>query len=68
MHMLPVVLDTPRGRPIALLRDGDAYDGSVVVSADRIPYDGGRTVDLLPSGGTGVYWANGIELGSTLFR
>jgi hypothetical protein len=58
----------PDGRPVAALRQGDAYDGSVVVSADRMPYDGGRTFDLLPSGGTGVYWANGIELGSTLFR
>lgn len=58
----------PDGRPVATLRDGDAYDGSVVFSAARIPYDGGRTFDLLPSGGTGVYWANGIELGSTLFR
>ena len=58
----------PDGRPVAALRKGDAYDGSVVVSADRMPYDGGRTFDLLPSGGTGIYWANGIELGSTLFR
>jgi hypothetical protein len=58
----------PDGRPVAALREGDAYDGSVVVSADRIPYDGGRTFDFLPSGGTGIYWANGIELGSTLFR
>jgi len=29
---------------------------------------GGRTVDLLPSGATDIYWAHGIELGSTLFR
>ncbi len=58
----------PDGRPLAVLRAGDPYDGSVVNSADRIAYDGGRTFDLLPSGGTGVYWANGIELGSTLFR
>jgi len=58
----------PDGRPVGVLRPGEAYDGSVVASADRIPYDGGRTFDLLPSGGTGVYWANGIELGSTLFR
>jgi hypothetical protein len=58
----------PDGRPIAALRVGDAYDGSVVTSADRVPYDAGRTFDLLPSGGTGLYWANGIELGSTLFR
>jgi Hint domain-containing protein len=56
------------GRPIAALREGDAYDGSVVASSDRIPYDGRRTFDLLPTGGTGVYWANGIQLGSTLFR
>ena len=56
------------GRPISALRPGDTYDGSVVASADRIPYDGGRTFDLLPSGETGVYWANGITLGSTLFR
>jgi hypothetical protein len=58
----------PDGRPVATLRPGDAFDGSVVASADRMPYDGGRTFDLLPTGGTGVYWANGIELGSTLFR
>ena len=56
----------PDGRPVAALRAGDAYDGSVVTSADRIPYGGGRTFDLLPSGDSGVYWANGIELESTL--
>ena len=58
----------PDGRPVAALRAGDTYNGSVVESAERIAYDGGRTFDLLPSGPTGVYWANGIELGSTLFR
>jgi len=58
----------PDGDPVGALLPGDAYDGSVVRSVDRIAYDGGRTFDILPSGGTGVYWANGIELGSTLFR
>lgn len=58
----------PDGRPVAALRDGDAFDGSTVASVDRFPYEGGRTFDLLPSGGTGIYWANGIELGSTLSR
>jgi len=58
----------PDGRPVGSLRVGDVYDGSVVASADRVPYDGGRTFDVLPAGPTGVYWANGIELGSTLFR
>jgi hypothetical protein len=58
----------PDGRPVGNLKAGDPYDGSVVASAERVAYDGGRTFDLLPSGGTGIYWANGIELGSTLFR
>jgi hypothetical protein len=58
----------PDGRPVGGLTRGDSYDGSIVASVDRIAYDGGRTFDLLPSGPTGVYWANGIELGSTLFR
>lgn len=58
----------PDGRPVAALQAGDPFDGSIVASTSRIPYDGGRTFDLLPSGGTGVYWANGIELGSTLFH
>jgi hypothetical protein len=56
------------GRPVALLQPGDHYDGSIVVSVDRMTYDGGRTFDMLPSGPTGAYWANGIRLGSTLFR
>lgn len=58
----------PDGRPVAALQAGDPFDGSIVASTSRIPYDGGRTFDLLPSGGTGIYWANGIELGSTLFH
>lgn len=56
------------GRQIATLRDGDAYDGSVVESVARVAYEGVRTYDLLPSGGTAIYWANGIELRSTLVR
>jgi hypothetical protein len=56
------------GRPVAILGPGDDYDGSMVVSARRIAYQGGRTFDIRPSGQTGAYWANGIELGSTLSR
>jgi hypothetical protein len=58
----------PDGRPVADLSPGDEYDGSVVASVERLAYDGGRTYDLLPSGLNGVYWANGIELGSTLYH
>ena len=57
----------PDRRPVADLRPGDDYDGSVVASVERLAYDGGRTFDLLPSGPNGIYWANGIALGSTLF-
>ncbi len=56
----------PDGRPVGDLRPGDPLDGSVVVGADLLPYAGGATFDLLPSGPTGQYWANGILLASTL--
>jgi Hint domain len=56
----------PDGRRVGALRPGDRLDGSTVASADLVRYDGGRTFDLLPGGPTGVYWANGIELASTL--
>jgi hypothetical protein len=52
-------------RTIRDLLPGAAYDGSVVQSARLIPY-GGRTWDLLPSGPTATYLANGVLLGSTL--
>lgn len=56
---------TPDGRRVGDLIAGDVLDGSPVVSADRTPYVG-RTYDILPSGPTGVYWADGVLLGSTL--
>jgi hypothetical protein len=56
----------PDGRRLGTLRVGDLVDGATVVSADLDPYDGGATFDLLPSGPTGTYWANGIHLASTL--
>jgi hypothetical protein len=58
----------PDGRPVGDLRLGDPFDGSAVASADLVPYAGGATFDLLPSGATGSYWAGGILLGSTLRR
>jgi hypothetical protein len=58
----------PDGRPVGSLEPDAAVDGSVVVSAALEAYDGGRTFDLLPAGSTGVYWANGIPLESTLVR
>lgn len=57
---------TADGRPLGTLRTGDALDGSTIVLWELVPYAGPRTYDLLPAGATGHYWANGIELSSTL--
>lgn len=56
---------TGDGRHVGDLRPGDVLDGSRVQSAGRVAYSG-DTFDLLPAGPTGVYWANGVPLGSTL--
>jgi hypothetical protein len=45
---------------------GDVLDGAEVVSIEKVQYEAGHTYDLLPSGGTGCYWADGVLLGSTL--
>jgi hypothetical protein len=57
---------TADGRMLGDLRVYDLLDGARVILLERVPYDGAVTYDLLPSGGTGVYWANGILMGSTL--
>jgi hypothetical protein len=53
-------------RKVGDLAAGDRYDGAVVVSAELVLYTGGATFDVLPEGATGMYWANGVLLGSTL--
>jgi hypothetical protein len=58
---------TADGRTVGALRPGDRYDGTVVARVMLIPY-GGVTWDLLPSGPSGTYFANGVLLGSTLHR
>ncbi len=57
---------TTDGRRLADLKVGDVYDGAQVILFELVHYQGGSTYDLLPSGGTGFYWANGILMGSTL--
>jgi hypothetical protein len=44
---------------------GDTLDGAVVIAKQNSDYTG-ATYDLLPSGDTALYWANGILLKSTL--
>ena len=57
---------TTDGRTVGDLILDDLYDGASVVSIERVSYSDGATYDLLPSGETGFYWANGVLLGSTL--
>jgi len=53
------------GRSIGELRVGDAVDGSTVASAALVA-SGPATYDVLPAGPTGMYWADGILVLSTL--
>ncbi|MGB8648206.1 MAG: Hint domain-containing protein [Anaerolineae bacterium] len=57
---------TVDGRPLGSLWVGDVVDGAHVSRIETVPNEGGATYDILPSGDTGAYWANGILLGSTL--
>ena len=57
---------TEDGGTINRLRLGDLLDGAQITLIERVHYTGGFTFDILPSGETGFYWANGILVGSTL--
>ena len=57
---------TADGRIIGSLKIGNTLDGAKILQLEHVHYDGGSTFDLLPSGKTGFYWANGILMGSTL--
>jgi Hint domain-containing protein len=59
---------TADGRMLADLKVNDLLDGARVIKVERLHYGGAATYDLLPSGGTGFYWANGILMGSTLAK
>jgi hypothetical protein len=56
---------TTDGRTIGELKVGDTLDGGIIAAVTAVPYSG-YTFDILPEGGTGFYWANGILLKSTL--
>jgi hypothetical protein len=57
---------TADGRRVGELQVGDLLDGGRVILVERLPYNQPATYDILPAGGTGWYWANGILLASTL--
>lgn len=53
-------------KKIGNLSRGQILDSSKIVSIQIMPYKEKYTYDILPSGETGGYWANGILIGSTL--
>lgn len=57
---------TSDGTRVGDLKAGEAYDDSRVASAELVPYWSDATYDLLPDSETGLYWADGILMGSTL--
>jgi len=57
---------TAEGRPLGDYRVGDDLDGALVIAVEHLPYEDATTYDILPSGTTGMYWANGVLLRSTL--
>lgn len=57
---------TADGRLLNDLEVNDLLDGARVTLVERLSYGGTATYDILPSGETGFYWANGILIGSTL--
>jgi len=57
---------TADGRALGEYHVGDTLDGALVILVEHLIYNSGATYDLLPTGSTGLYWANGILLKSTL--
>ncbi len=57
---------TADGRLFGELLVGDTLDGSKIKNREQVSYNGTYTYDILPSGKTGLYWANGILVKSTL--
>jgi len=57
---------TAKRRAIGNYNVGDILDGALVISVEHVIYNDGATYDLLPTGATGLYWANQILLKSTI--
>lgn len=57
---------TADGRTLGDLRAGDRLAGVEILAAELVPYAYDHTFDILPASDSGVYFAGGIPLGSTL--
>jgi hypothetical protein len=57
---------TADGRTFGDLRVGEALDGIRITAVEIIPYTRPYTYDVLPLSDTGMYYAGGALIGSTL--
>ena len=57
---------TVDGRALGDYQVEDTLDGGLVVAVEHVAYESNVTYDLLPSGTTHLYWADGVLLRSTL--
>ena len=57
---------TADGRHLGDLKVGNTLDGVKIRMVELVSYNDTHTYDLLPSGQTGFYWANGILIDSTM--
>jgi Hint domain len=57
---------TTGGKKLGDLAVNDRLDGGRLINVEHLRYTAVATYDLLPSGDTGFYWANGILIASTL--
>jgi hypothetical protein len=59
---------TADGRFFGDLEVGDDLGGIEIVGAALVPYRESHTHDILPASDTGVYFAGGVPVGSTLHQ
>jgi hypothetical protein len=57
---------TADGRLFSDLHAGDVLGGVEITSVKRVPYPFEYTYDILPASETGIYFAGGVPIGSTL--
>ncbi len=59
---------TADNKALGSYKVGDTLDETQVTSIEYLPYTEDATYDILPAGSTGLYWADGILLKSTLIK
>jgi hypothetical protein len=57
---------TADGRTFADLRIGDSLGDVRIIGVEIVPYAYDHTYDILPASDSGVYFAAGVPIGSTL--